>query len=147
MATQILAALDGSEPAARAAVLATDLALKYGAALHLVHVIPRLVISEGIKQFAEIEGVENPLVLQVTAAAQSFLATARASAAARGVGRIATEVLVGDPAGQLLDYARAHGVDLLVLGRRGVGQVRGLLMGSVSSKLTSLAHCPVLTVP
>jgi nucleotide-binding universal stress UspA family protein len=147
MVTNILAALDGSPPAARAGALAADLAVKYGAALHLVHVIPRLAISEGIRQFAAIEGIDNPLVLQITAAAQAFLAAAQADAAAKGVGRLATEVLVGDPAEQLLDYARAHGIDLLVLGRRGIGQIRGLLMGSVSAKLTSLAPCPVLTVP
>jgi nucleotide-binding universal stress UspA family protein len=147
MVKQILVALDGSEPAARAAALAADLALTYRATLHLVHVIPRLVMTESLKQFAEIEGVENPMTLQVTAAAESFLEAARASAAARGVAPLVTEVLVGDPAVQLLDYARERGVDLIVLGRRGVGQIRGLLMGSVSSKVNSLATCPVLTVP
>jgi nucleotide-binding universal stress UspA family protein len=34
----------------------------------------------------------------------------------------------------------------IVMGRRGVGPVRGLLMGSVSLKMNSLAECPVLTV-
>jgi nucleotide-binding universal stress UspA family protein len=32
------------------------------------------------------------------------------------------------------------------MGRRGVGPIRGLLVGSVSLKVTSLAECPVLTV-
>lgn len=146
MVRRIVAALDGSEPASRAAALAADLALKYDAALDLVHVIPRLVISDSIRQFAAIEGVD-PRELQISGAAQSFLAEAQGRAAARGVTRLATEVLVGDPAGQILDYARDRGADLIVLGRRGAGPVRGLLMGSVSSKVGSLASCPVLTVP
>jgi nucleotide-binding universal stress UspA family protein len=146
MVTRILVALDGSEPASRAGALGADLAVKYGAALDLVHVIPRLVISDSIKQFAEIEGVDTR-EMQISAAAQSFLTEAKGRAAAKGVARVATEVLVGDPAAELLDYARGRSIDLLVLGRRGMGQVRGLLMGSVSSKVSSLASCPVLTVP
>jgi nucleotide-binding universal stress UspA family protein len=59
---------------------------------------------------------------------------------------VKTEVLSGDAAERLLEYGREQAVDLIVLGRRGVGQVRGLLMGSVSWKVSSLAECPVLTV-
>ena len=56
------------------------------------------------------------------------------------------EVLSGDAAERLLEYAREQAIDLIALGRRGVGQIRGLLMGSVSLKINSLAECPVLTV-
>jgi nucleotide-binding universal stress UspA family protein len=47
---------------------------------------------------------------------------------------------------RLIEYASPRGIDLIVLGRRGIGQIRGLLMGSVSWKVNSLAECPVLTV-
>ena len=57
-----------------------------------------------------------------------------------------TEILTGDAAEQLLQYAREQAIELIVLGRRGVGQIRGLLMGSVSWKVNSLAECSVLTV-
>ena len=54
----ILVALDGSGPANRALAVAVDLAVRYGSALHLVHVIPRpLVVSEELKDFARTEGV------------------------------------------------------------------------------------------
>ena len=143
---QILAAIDGSEPAARAAALAADLAVRYGAALHLVHVIARPADSKELAQFAQLEGLDT-LEAQVTAAAQSLLADARAQAASRGVHRVAAEVLVGDPAAQLVAYARERRIDLIVLGRRGMGPIRSLLMGSVSTKVNSVATCPVLTVP
>jgi nucleotide-binding universal stress UspA family protein len=146
MVTQILAALDGSEPAAQAAALAADLAVRYGATLHLVHVVARPVVSEEFAQFATMEGVDT-LEVQMRAAAQSFLADARTQAASKGVHRLATEVLLGDPAAQLLDYARERGIDLIVLGRRGMGPIQGLLMGSVSTKVNSVAACAVLTVP
>jgi nucleotide-binding universal stress UspA family protein len=50
------------------------------------------------------------------------------------------------PAERLLGYAHDHGIDLIVMGRRGLGPMRGLLMGSVSVKASSLAECPVVTV-
>ena len=146
MITGILVALDGSEPAARAAALAADLATKYGATLHLIHVIHRLIPSEGLKEFARIEHVDNPMWVEMAGAGEAILGAARAGARAQGVQSLRSEVLTGDPAEQLLGYAESHGVDLIVLGRRGVGPIRGLLLGSVSLKVNSLAACPVLTV-
>jgi nucleotide-binding universal stress UspA family protein len=146
MVRAILAALDGSEPAARGATLAADLAVRYGAALHLVHVINSPSVSRELMEFAELEGTDA-LEVKARAATQSFLADARAQAASKGVQRLATEVLLGDPAAKLLDYARERTIDLIVLGRRGMGPIRGLLMGSVSTKVNSMAACPVLTVP
>ena len=55
-------------------------------------------------------------------------------------------VLRGEPASALIDYANNAGVDLIVMGRRGRGRMEGLVIGSVSAKLTSHANCPVLTV-
>jgi nucleotide-binding universal stress UspA family protein len=143
----ILVALDGSEPATRALALAVDLAVRYGATLHLVHVIPRpLVVSEELKDFARTEGVDLPVAVEMSGQGQSILAAGRASTAGKGLHNLRTEILTGDAAEQLLQYAREQAIELIVLGRRGIGQIRGLLMGSVSWKVSSLAECSVLTV-
>jgi nucleotide-binding universal stress UspA family protein len=143
----ILVALDGSESATRALEVATDLAKRYGATLHLVHVAPRpLAVSEGLKEFARVERVELPVAVEMSAEGQSIVSAGRAAAAAKGAQSLETSVLIGDPAERLLEYARERAVDLIVVGRRGIGQIRGLLMGSVSWKVNSLAECPVLTV-
>jgi nucleotide-binding universal stress UspA family protein len=63
-----------------------------------------------------------------------------------GAHGVTAEVLSGDATERLLEYARERAIDFIALGRRGVGQIRGLLMGSVSWKINSLAECPVLTV-
>jgi nucleotide-binding universal stress UspA family protein len=36
--------------------------------------------------------------------------------------------------------------DLVVMGRRGLGGIKGLLMGSLSHKISSMADCTVVTV-
>jgi nucleotide-binding universal stress UspA family protein len=52
----------------------------------------------------------------------------------------------GDAATEILDYARANKIDLIVAGSRGLGQFRSWLMGSVSRKLVHYAPCSVLIV-
>lgn len=52
-----------------------------------------------------------------------------------------------DRAVAIIDLVREGLIDLLVAGRRGRGQLTGLLLGSVSQKLTTLAPCPVMIVP
>ena len=58
---------------------------------------------------------------------------------------IETRVLEGRPADALVDASRT--AELLVMGTRGYGGFRGLLMGSVSQAALADAECPVMVVP
>ena len=62
-----------------------------------------------------------------------------------GDGQVEAEGLVGDPAEVLRDFS--EGLDLLVVGSRGYGPLRAVLLGSVSRRLMTEAHCPVIVVP
>lgn len=53
----------------------------------------------------------------------------------------------GDPAEVIIEMVRREKVDTIVVGRRGHGRLAGLLLGSVSQKLVSLAPCTVVVVP
>ena len=57
------------------------------------------------------------------------------------------QVVTGEAAHALADQAEKDGIDLLLLGSRGYGPVRRVLLGAVSDALIRIATCPVLVVP
>lgn len=52
----------------------------------------------------------------------------------------------GDPAAQITAYAEACGVDLIVTGRRGFGDVGSLLQGSTPLSVNHLEKCACLSI-
>jgi nucleotide-binding universal stress UspA family protein len=52
----------------------------------------------------------------------------------------------GDPAGEIIKAAKEHHADLIVMGSRGLGQIGGLILGSVSERVLHGAEAPVLIV-
>jgi nucleotide-binding universal stress UspA family protein len=57
-----------------------------------------------------------------------------------------TELLEGSAAGRIVELARSRGVELIVVGSRGLGAVTGTLLGSVSAAVVHEADRPVLVV-
>jgi len=165
----IIAATDGSEHARKAVTIAGDIAGRYGAGLDIVNIVQSGRIPEELQHMAEVERlVEEPaeapsgadqlgrLSTEVEAdGKQARLAQAisdklleQAEAAARRHGATTVErhSLGGDPAEAILDLARQRDADLIVMGTRGLGEIKGLLVGSVSHKIQQMADAPVLTV-
>ena len=138
MFDRILIAVDGSPHSDKAVAYAHGLAEGFGARLLLVHVYPQTSDLLGYRDFER-------LVSRRQAAGQKIIAAAR-----QRLGRIDAAVqedlLEGPEAEAILSAARAHGVDLIVMGTRGRGAIEGLLFGSVSRKVTHLAPCPVLLI-
>lgn len=56
------------------------------------------------------------------------------------------ELRVGDPAKIILSYSKDKNMDLIVMGSRGLGAIKQIIMGSVSQYLATHAECPVLVV-
>ncbi len=52
----------------------------------------------------------------------------------------------GDAATEIIDYTKEAGINLIVAGSRGLSQVTGWLLGSVSRKIIHYANCSVLVV-
>ncbi len=168
----IIAALDGSDHGRRAVAMAAKLAAHHGARLVLVHVVGEGDVPEGIRRMAEIEHLvkaERTGGSQVANVSGSLSVSERGETAAHRVqvndaiadwlladakracsGAGAKDVKLlkeyGDPARVIVKLAQDEGADLLVMGRRGLSDMRGLLMGSVSHKVCQFAPSPCLTV-
>lgn len=139
----VVVAVDGSDHSDAAVRIAADIAAKYQARLHLVHVPEVEFTAIAVGSAA----VAIPVNQEETAAkAKAVIDAAKALATKAGQSASTAEILEGDPAEAILNRAAELNADLLVTGRRGLGKLRGLLMGSVSQKLTTHATCAVLTV-
>lgn len=59
---------------------------------------------------------------------------------------LTTEVAVGHPADQIVHYAAEKGCDMILMGQRGKSKMEQWLLGSVSKRVASYAHCTVTIV-
>jgi nucleotide-binding universal stress UspA family protein len=148
MFSNILVAVDGSDHAMRAVEIASDLAEKYGAQLHLLSVFRPTRMQESthslVRTSRSLEPQHSDDELQQIA--EELLQTAEAEARKHEIPEIRSQVKRGHPARTIVSTAEELGIDLIVLGSRGLGDVTGLLLGSVSHKVASLAKCNVITV-
>ncbi len=140
---RILAATDGSDGGERAVELAARLAHSLDGTVLILTVMndfPESSLNALVRSESDIGEVVELLVNQI-------LNHARTCAARAGATRIETLSGWGDPTQSIINFAREHHADAIVVGRRGRGQLSGLLLGSVSQKLVTLAPCPVIVVP
>jgi nucleotide-binding universal stress UspA family protein len=146
----ILVAVDGSAHSDVAVDCAAELALGLNAPLIILHVVAS--INEGptrheLENLARMERnaqTEDEILQDY---GRSVAATAEQRARKKGAQRIEALVEVGDPATCIVEKASSRNVDLVVLGRRGLGTLTGLVVGSVSYKVIQTARCAVLVTP
>lgn len=146
---RILVGVDGSECALRAVDYAAELAgeTKAELALLMVSSLP-FILDDELKAYARAEHLyKDELPSLLVDPRPPALDIARARASAKGVSKIETVAMGGDPATEIVAAAERNRSDLIVVGKRGAGRRAGLVFGSVSQKVVQMATRPVVVVP
>jgi nucleotide-binding universal stress UspA family protein len=159
MFTRIAVATDGSSTAMRAVQLAADLAAKYEAEVIVLHVLlweePKTILKrlafvqhilDGEPEsqiscddvsvqsiIAELESRQMKIDEKlITILGNKLVEQAKQKCREYGVASVKAEILEGDYADQIIAAVKRTDADLIILGARGLGQLEGLLKGSVS---------------
>ncbi|MGA0830578.1 MAG: universal stress protein [Nitriliruptoraceae bacterium] len=135
---RIVVGIDASDPSLDALRWALEEARLRGAELELVHAFPR----------PELVGMTMVVTLpsddELRAASEQVLAEALERVGGAGDVPVTRRVGTGGPAAVLVEAA--EGADLLVVGARGLGGFKGLLLGSVTQQVIAHAPCPVVVI-
>jgi nucleotide-binding universal stress UspA family protein len=140
---QILVGVDGSEQSIHAARVAASLAKARGAKLVIVAVVRP---PEGWWGIVGSPPTAEALGDALSDAQAQVLDTTLEAVDLEGITYETVEE-IGEPAQRLIDACERLDADLLVVGRRGAGFLRRVVVGSVASHVVDEAPCPVLIVP
>lgn len=140
---QILVATDFSEASEAALRYGRELARRFGAKLHVLHVADDVMVRYGQDGWvtfpAEIQAdIEN--------AAQTQLERLLNDEDRSKLNAVAITSTSTSPAETIADYAKAGDIDLIVMGTHGRRALAHVLLGSVAERVVRTSPCPVLTV-
>jgi Universal stress protein UspA and related nucleotide-binding proteins len=138
---RIVVAYDGSDHAIKALSTAIELAKAFNSKLDVVEVVDTAALLG--MGFAPIP---SEVIAQIYNKAQNDVEQAKKKAQEAGVKDVTSQVLEGDPATSIIEYASRNGADLVVMGSRGLSTFKRLILGSVSSKVVQESRVPVLVV-
>ena len=149
--TRLIAAVDGSEDASRAAAMAAGLAKEMNRPLTLLYVFP----APGPHEFVSLDSVTGALTDPAALSPQGLEEASRKAAATvfaaarKAIGDsvdVEERIATGPVVPEILKAAEALKPALVVVGRRGLGRLGEFLLGSVSNKLVHQHAFPVLVV-
>ena len=146
MIKKILVATDASSASNRAVSMAAYLASSHDADLLILHVIRDMQLPAQMKKSPEIEEFTNTREDILRQVADTILQEASERAKNAGAKKVQTVIGSGDPASSVISFGKCRKIDTIVVGTRGLGKVKGLLMGSVSRKVANNteANCMIV---
>ena len=141
--THVLVPTDFSDTSEVALRYGKALAGAFGAALHVLHVVqepfaqPWAVEAYGFS----LSTLQEDWVRDAAARLEHTLTPDERTAY-----RAETLTVLGHPVVEILNYAEAHPIGLIVIGTHGRGPLGHMVMGSTAERVVRKAPCPVLTV-
>lgn len=170
----VFVATDGSDAAMKAIDMAAEMAAKFDVPLTVGHVLHFSRPSAELARMAEVEHLTRRVrektsvdfavfvgrsgdvftdtqpsgdaVAVITAIGEEILHRAESRAKELGVREVDTVTDQGDAADAIIDMAAEAGADVVVVGHRGLGRLKSMLLGSVAQKVVQHAECTVMSV-
>lgn len=147
MFKNIVVGIDGSDSAEHALRVACDMAQKYDSKIHLIHSPQPKTVAFAMGAVPGYHAATTmPSPQEVEEAGNKILDAGKAVAKSCNIDITQAHLKNGDPADHITDYAETCGADLIVTGRRGLGNVGALLQGSTSQAINHQAKCACLSV-
>jgi nucleotide-binding universal stress UspA family protein len=143
MFSKILVGADGSPFAEKALKYAVDLARTYQAKLIVIHVVVRRFYAVAPSEAGVL--ATTVYVKEVEEEGKQIISNAESYLKSQGI-PYECNLLHGVPAEEIVKAAQSEQVDLIVLGSRGLTEVRAFLLGSVSDKVSHHSKCSILIV-
>ena len=140
MFSKMLVPVDGSDHSLRALDHALFLAKAAGSKVTAIH-----VMEKPPTMYVESQKLLNDIMAKYKTESAKVLDRCKELAAQKGV-KIETVIADGDAATNITDYAKKEGCDIIVIGNRGLGRFKEMVVGSVSNKVLHHAKCSVLIV-
>ncbi|NII54991.1 universal stress protein [Luteibacter sp. SG786] len=142
MFKHILLPTDGTPASLRATRIAVELARRCGAHLTALHVVKHAPTRNHVGGVATVSETDSVVEAQQNAAA--CLAQVETMALARGMPCDATQVAHASPGRAILEFARQHACDLIVMGTHGRHGLERFVLGSKTEEVLLAARVPVL---
>jgi len=146
MIKHIVVAVDSSPSSDNAVEMGVDLAKAHGAKLSFLNVIRDMQLPESVLRMAEVEHIQGARSDVLRFVGEKTLKQAEQKAKEADLKDVNKKVAVGDPASEIADFAKKNNADLIVIGTRGHSDLKGMFLGSVSRKVSNLAHVNVMIV-
>lgn len=149
MFRRILVAVDGSEPSNRALKYAAEFAVRWGAELKILVVVPKVILpvfpneGMGVALYSEVDKYQE----RARAAYERVLEDSiRAVKETHPDLRVDGVLKEGRPSSTIVETADKEDVDLIVMGSRGLGGIMGWVLGSTSRRVVDSCTKPILVV-
>lgn len=146
MLKSVVVATDASPSSNRAVEMAAHLASVDGAALCVLYVVRDMQIPSELMKMAEVEKIAGDRDDVMGFVAKKVLKDAQARAQREGAENVQTVEGRGDPATVIMEIAEQRSADLIVMGTRGLGKMKTVLLGSVSRKVSNLCDASCLII-
>lgn len=142
MFKKILVPIDFSEYGDELLRYAKEIGEKFGSSIHLIHVIPNMDYFTPYESFMAAEnivaiqkGVEGEVERDLEEVARKLPGFELTRAIRMGVAFV-----------EILEYVKAEGIDLIIMGTRGRSRLEHIIIGSVAEKVLRKSPCPVLAI-